>query len=256
MKKNFTFLLAMLCLMSYSQQKSTSVVPFIPGLSAELKLDNSTSLVTLTINGPSDRWFAVTFGSFGNPGAMNAGNDLVYYNGTLIDATHNGQGNTPIPDTVNNWTFVKDDVVAGTRTIVYTRPFVAEATDYTFNFSDTTVSLAGARAATAILTTLQDHGINRFNAGSKSLTILGLEDFSLNGSAVYPNPSKGNFTVKTKTVLNKINVYSQSGAFVKTIEVNDNSDNVEINIEGLQSGIYLIELQNEEEKSWKKVIIN
>jgi hypothetical protein len=213
--------------------------------------------VTLTINGPSDRWFAVTFGSFGNPGAMNAGNDLVYYNGTtLIDATHNGQGNTPIPDTVNNWTVVSDDPGTGTRTIVATRPFVAQATDYTFNFSDTTVSLAGARAATAILTTLQDHGINRFNAGSVPLTTLGLEDFYLNGSAVYPNPSNGNFTVKTKTGLNKINVYSQSGVFVKTIEVNDNSDNVEINIEGLQSGVYLIELQNEKEKSWKKVIIN
>lgn len=256
MKKIITFLLAMLCLISYSQQKSTGEVDFISGLSAELKLDNGTSLVTLTINGPADRWFAVTFGGFGDPGAMTSGNDLVYYNGTFVDATHNGQGNPPTPDAVNNWTVVSNTAVGGTRTIVATRPFVAETTDYTFSFSNTAVSLAGATADGAILS-LGYHGTNRFNAGSIGLTTLGLDDFSLDSSsAIYPNPSNGNFTVKTKTGLSKINVYSQSGAFLRTIDVNDNSNNVEVNIEGLQSGVYLIELQNNKEKSWKKVVIN
>jgi LEA14-like dessication related protein len=45
------------------------------------------------------------------------------------------------------------------------------------------------------------------------------------------------------------------GAFVKTIMIN-NSDAAEINIKGLSTGIYLLELVNANEKSWKKIIIN
>jgi hypothetical protein len=45
------------------------------------------------------------------------------------------------------------------------------------------------------------------------------------------------------------------GALVKTIEVNDTPDAVEVNVSGLQTGVYLLELVNETEKSWKKVIV-
>jgi hypothetical protein len=45
------------------------------------------------------------------------------------------------------------------------------------------------------------------------------------------------------------------GALVKTIEVNDTSDAVEVNVSGFQKGVYLLELVNETEKSWKKVIV-
>ena len=50
-------------------------------------------------------------------------------------------------------------------------------------------------------------------------------------------------------------MYSQVGALVKTIEVNDASDAVEVNVSGLQTGVYLLELVNATEKSWKKVIV-
>ena len=45
------------------------------------------------------------------------------------------------------------------------------------------------------------------------------------------------------------------GQFVKTIDVSDKSDKVEVSIKGLSTGIYLIELKNANEKSWKKVIV-
>ena len=60
---------------------------------------------------------------------------------------------------------------------------------------------------------------------------------------------------ETKTSLDKINVYSQTGAFIKTIEINYQSNKVDVNLKNLQKGIYLIELQNKTEKTWKKVII-
>jgi hypothetical protein len=36
----------------------------------------------------------------------------------------------------------------------------------------------------------------------------------------------------------------------------EESDTTEININGLQTGVYLLELVNDTEKSWKKVIVN
>ena len=55
--------------------------------------------------------------------------------------------------------------------------------------------------------------------------------------------------------MNKVNIYSQTGALVKTIEVTDNSNEVEVKVNGLTSGIYFIELLNDSEKSWKKIIV-
>ena len=256
MKKTFTFFILMICGLGFSQQKSTGDVFLLAKLSANLTLNNSTSTATLVIKGPSDRWFAITFGSFGNPGAMDSGNDIVYWNGTTLrDATQNGQGVTPSNDAVNNWIVTSNTILTGIRTIVATRPFVAEATDYTFNYSNSSINLAGAHANSAI-NTLQYHSGNRFNAGSVSLTsLLGIDDFSLNSSQVYPNPSNGKFFVKTKTNLEKINIYSQSGAFIKKIEVNNSDVNVEVNSDGMQAGVYLIELLNEKEKTWKKIVI-
>lgn len=253
--KKITLLMTLLSAMGFAQQKSTGVQSFFPGLSANLTLNNATTTATLTIVGPSDRWFAVTMGSFGMPGAMAAGNDVVYYNGTtLVDATHNGQGIAPSPDAVNNWTVTSNTVASGVRTLSATRPFVAEATDYTFNFASSGVSLAGAHADSAILNTLQYHVGNRANLGNIPFT-LGVEEFSLNGAQIYPNPSNGIFTVKTKIALDKINIYTQTGAFIKSIAVN-NTDSEEVTVKGLASGIYMMELVNDTEKAWKKIIVN
>jgi hypothetical protein len=71
---------------------------------------------------------------------------------------------------------------------------------------------------------------------------------------IYPNPSNGLFTVKAKSALKMINIYAQTGSFVRSIHVTD-SESMEVNVEGLATGIYLIELQNDTDKSWKKVII-
>jgi hypothetical protein len=84
---------------------------------------------------------------------------------------------------------------------------------------------------------------------------LGVEDFSLAATYIYPNPSNGNFVVKTKSALESINIYTQTGAFVKTIKVISQSS-AEVNVQGLSTGIYLLELKNSNDKSWKKIIVH
>src|SRR5690606_31966944 len=141
------------------------------------------------------------------------------------------------------------------RTIVATRPFVAEATDYTFNFANNSISLAGAHGATTS-TQIAYHQNNRFNLGSVNLTTLGVEEFSLNASKVFPNPSKGDVSIQSNTSVNKVNTYTQTGAFVKSDEGENGDEDGDRNIAGSQTGVYVLGFVNYTQKSWKKVILN
>ena len=258
MNKKITLVLLLVVTMSNAQQKSTGVVTLSTNMSANLTLDSGTSIATLSLTGPNDRWFALQFGSF--TGGMEAGSDLVYWNNvTLVDARHVGVGSTPTTDATNNWTItsnLNNSPSAGLRTIVATRAFnTGDVNDFTFNFSDTSIDFAWARMSSATYGLAYHGGANRDVTLDRTFT-LGTESFSLNDSQLYPNPSNGNFTVLAKTNLTKINVYTITGGFVKSIVVTDNAIDAEINVSGLETGVYLVELQNDLEKTWKKVIVN
>lgn len=258
MKNKITLLLLLGISMLSAQQKSTGVVTLSTNMSANLTLDSGTSIATLSLTGTNDRWFALQFGSF--TGGMEAGSDLVYWNNvTLVDARHVGVGSTPTTDATNNWTItsnLNNSPSAGLRTIVATRAFnTGDVNDFTFNFSDTSIDFAWARMSSATYGLAYHGGANRDVTLDRTFT-LGTESFSLNDSQLYPNPSNGNFTILAKTNLTKINVYTITGGFVKSIEVTDNAINAEINVSGLETGVYLLELQNDLEKTWKKVIVN
>jgi hypothetical protein len=248
-------LLLLFPIIGVSQIKTSNPIS-IAGLTGTIELNSNTQVATLKLVGPSDRWIACQFGEFNS--GMQAGTDVVYFNGTnLIDATHNGIGNTPTPDTANNWTVTQNNVAAGTRTLVATRPFNSpDSGDYDFVYANTTIDIAIARGDTASFALAYHGPDNKVINTNVAFTDLGVEDFSLKATQIYPNPSNGEFLVKAKTTLEKINIYSQTGAFIKTVNVNNETDNPEINVTGLQTGVYLLELVNASEKSWKKIIVN
>ena len=255
MKKITIYLtLLLFSIISANAQYSTGLQNFTAGFSA--KIDVSSTLVTLTINAPSDRWFGLAF-STSSIINMNAG-DLVAYEGTSVfsDRSLGGIGAYNL-DGIQDWTITSNTVASTTRTLVATRVLnTGEAGDFVFTAAPSTIYIAWVRGSSADFV-LASHG-GLANAGRATQPInftLGLEDFSLNATQVYPNPSNGNFTVKTKTGLDTINVYSQVGTFVKTIQVN-NVDAAEVNLSGLSTGVYLLELLNATDKSWKKIIIN
>lgn len=242
-----------------AQQKTTGVVNLLSNTTATLVLDNATSTATLTLSGPNDRWFALQFGSFTNEEGMIEGLDVVYWNNTtLVDAVQNGVGVTPSTDAVNNWTLVSNlnnTPANGLRTVVFSRPFVTgDANDYQFNFSDTSIDFAHARRSSAGFA-LNNHGFsNRGYVIDRPLTTLGVEDFSLKSAQVYPNPATNFFTIESKTEMKKVSVYTQTGALVTSYEVPVESAN-SFNVNGLQTGVYLIQIENDTDKAWKKVII-
>jgi hypothetical protein len=209
-----------------------------------VKIDTNATTVTLTMTGPSNSWLGIGFGGF----SMFEVNDMFIWNSSANrDYTPSGGQSTPSPDASQSWSS-SDSVSGTTRTVVATRPLVSSG-DYTFLNDNSPINIIYALSNT---TALSQHS-GAHSAQTLTRSALGVEDFSLNASSIFPNPSNGNFTVKTKTYLSKINVYSQTGALVKIITV-DSEEN-EINIKGLQTGVYFLELQNDSEKSWKKIMV-
>lgn len=253
-----TTIIALLFTMNFAiaQSKETATLTLNSTMTAKLTLNNTTSTVTLILTGPSDRWFGFGIGVV--PGfGMSAGDVVIYTTATspaLTDRNFIGYG-TPSNDLSQDWTVVSDVVSSPIRTLTLTRNLTTtDANDFQMPYATTnSFSVVGVRAASATFSIGSHGGSSSWGYATASFT-LGIDDFSLNAAAVYPNPNTGNFKIITKTALTEINIYSQNGAFIKTIKV-DEATSAEVSVSGLQTGIYLIELKNDSEKSWKKVVI-
>lgn len=252
MKKITSLLLCFLFLSAFSQSKSTGDIAFSNGLTANFTLNKNTSLVTLILSGPSDRWFGLGLGVVSGF-QMSAGDVLVYTN-SLTDRNFVGTG-TPAND-VQDWTTESNTIASGVRTLTLKRSLTnTDSFDLQLPYDSTnSINLVGVRANIATTSLGSNHAYNYSTVTFSS--VLGVDDFSLNATSVYPNPSSGEFYIKTKTNLSKVNLYNQNGALVKTIYVNDDSKQVEVTVNGIQSGVYFLELLNNSEKAWKKVIVN
>lgn len=259
MNRKITLLLLSFCSMAFSQQKSTGDIILSPnnGVSANFTLDNATSKVILVFKGPADRWFGMGIGvdqGFG----MSDGDAVVYSAVTspvLTDRNYIGTQQPPRDDS-QDWAIVSDDVSGNIRTLVLTRDLTnTDENDFQMPYETTNrISIAGVRPPSATTTVAPHGGTANVGYARADFVTLGVEDFSLNSAQIYPNPSTGNFTVKTKTVLSKIDVYTQTGSLVKSILI-DNDKNLEVEVNGLSSGVYLLELQSSTDKSWKKIVI-
>lgn len=244
MKKTLLLVsLGLFCLTAQAQTKSTGTVALQAGMTGKLDLNNTTSTATLTLTGPSDRWFALQFGSFADGQGMEAGMDVVYYNGTtLVDAVHNGVGSAPSADT-NNWTVTSNTVATGTRTIVATRAFsTGSSGDYTFVYADGTIDFAFAKMGSATFS-LAYHGAgNRgYQINVPITTALGVDDIDFSKKiALYPNPANSRFSIKTDDEIKSVVIYDATGKLVSKF-----ADQKELlDISSLQTGLYFVEIQN------------
>ena len=67
---------------------------------------------------------------------------------------------------------------------------------------------------------------------------------------IFPNPTKNIINIKNITEIKKIKIFDYLGKEVLTQTENNN----EINVENLSKGIYLIEINSENQKVYKKFI--
>ena len=165
MKKS-TLLLALLLLFilpaSFAQTYTTGVVNLssTAGLAMSAKIDVTTQ-VTLTLTGPSGRWFALGF----NASSMTNGTDVVgVHSATTLsafDCKLTGFA-APVTDAQQNWTITSDVVNAGIRTIIATRALnTGDANDYIFPANPTSISLIWSRSSTASFSYSNHGGSNR-----------------------------------------------------------------------------------------------
>jgi len=98
---------------------------------------------------------------------------------------------------------------------------------------------------------------------SKNFTItpaLGVEDFGLSNFALYPNPNNGSFTVQFDSVSStnevKISVNDMRGRqiYVKNYQ-NTGLFNEEVQLNNVQSGIYLVTVEDGNRKEVKKIVV-
>jgi hypothetical protein len=84
------------------------------------------------------------------------------------------------------------------------------------------------------------------------------EEFEINEFVIYPNPSKGLFNIQFNSNSNNdinLNVYDMRGRNVHQDTFSNNGlINETINLENLQSGVYLVEVQDGLKKVTKKIV--
>jgi hypothetical protein len=125
--------------------------------------------ITVTFTGPSDRWIALGFGSFMNP------TDVLIYSGGKTGATHavdwfdyyNSTGNAAgvNKDATQNWTITSNTVTSGQRTVIATRALnTGDANDVALLYSAANLNVVWARGATASYT-IANHGTTNRAAG-------------------------------------------------------------------------------------------
>ena len=230
-------------------QFTTGTVTLTASPLMTVKIDTDASTATLTLVGPSNTWLGIGFGAT----SMANINDYFIWSSSVnrdYSPDPNDGYNTPMPDTNESWTIDSDIVVSTTRTIIAKRTLTSLG-DYTFANTNTSIPIVYARG-----TTSQSFAKHAIKGGiTLTRTALGVEDFSLNTAAIYPNPSNGNFKIEAKSPLTKLSVYTQSGTFVKTIVFEGNSNTEDVNLKNLATGVYFIELQSDSDKAWKKIII-
>jgi hypothetical protein len=253
MKNSTLFLFAFFIISSLFGQTFTTgtvVLSNTSGLTYSVKIDVSSTLVTLTMIGPSDRYLGLGFGV----NSMTDGGDVVIFNGTtLTDRTFGGIGNVPSLDATQSWTVISNSIASGVRTLIATRSLVSSG-NYTFSSSASSLMLVWSRSSTASFS-LSDHGSTNRGALIKSLT-LGNEDFVLESFKMYPNPAKEYVMIELPVMVASgvVKLYDNLGRVVRNQKITAVENT--INTAGLTVGFYSVVIRTDYGNSIKTLIVD
>ncbi len=223
------------------------------GLEFSAKIEVSSTLVTLTMVGPDDRWLGIGLGVQTMTETAENGDVVIYDGVTLTDRNYVGFGLEPALDTTQDWTVISDVVVDKVRTVVATRALnTGDIKDYVFTTSDTSVDLTWARGNSGTFT-LGWHGSNR-GITIASFHVLSAKDQKLNKFEITPNPGR-NFLninlIKPESNL-RLEVFDVLG---KQVYANNINGLVQpINVSQWNSGVYLVRLSSDTGSQTKRFI--
>lgn len=250
--KNFTLAVFAALLMAGSmnaQTYSTGTVTFFGDYSG--KIDVTSTLVTLTLIGPSTSWLGVGF----NANSMgDNGMDVVIFDGTnMTDRTFVGF-TQPQADAIQNWTVTSNTIVTGVRTVVATRARnTGDANDFIFPAAAGPLTLIYARKPSSFV--LDYHGAGNCGTTIANLT-LGTDDYALSRFKMYPNPTNDYTTIELPSSINEVEVvvYDFLGRIVKKGIITATENRFDTS--NLQKGSYMLKVSTEEGTATKTLVVN
>jgi len=237
--------------------RTSGQVSLINDLSVELSLDEEN--VTVTLIGPSDRWFAVGFNAQG----MVAGTDVIFYadgsDGTGPYDAHLVGQNAPVEDDTQNWEVLENNADGNFRTVVATRPLdTGDGDDYVFNFEAPTLTIIYAHGSSAS-TGLGFHVGNRGSAVLEfESTVSTADGPSLaEGITLFPNPAVNeiNIAVNGSIALETVRIFDINARQIKAIRTGLTGERVSISVDDLPAGVYFAEINTRNDRAVKRFVV-
>lgn len=246
MKKFDLLLLASLLTFTIHAQdvRTSGTLDLLPGFTAEMVLSDEG--ITLYLDGPADRWFAIGFGA----NAMAPGTDVVFYaNGSEGEGLYDGHltGNAPPQeDPIQSWTLISNDVTGDIRSIVASRPLdTGDSNDFVFEFEMANLSIIYA------------HGVSpstdlAYHQGNRGADVAAFADIVVSTNEVvnlqdrlvlYPNPTVETVFLQMDqgTQLDQVRIYDAQARMIRSEQSNGRSGQWSFSVAGLSPGIYYLE---------------
>jgi hypothetical protein len=234
----------------FGQTFSTGNIQLFPEYTVRINV--TTTLVTLTQTMPSDRWYSLAF----NNNSMTSGDIIAFINTPNISDRQLGGFGVPAADATQSWTTTSNTVNGTVRTVVSTRALnTGEPGDYVFSASAGSINLACSRASSATFT-LQAHGgsANAVSTAPYSVTLAN-DSFIVEDFKIYPNPARGFTNIDLPTNLDSgvVKIYDNLGRVVKNQTITSTEN--QINTSDLTTGSYIVVLRTEYGNATKTMII-
>ncbi len=250
--RNLMFFM-MVTVLSFSAQASLlSTLNVVAGpnqLNVSVDLNTSTSIATITVTGPTDKYFAVGF-----DGELMNETYAIVCNQSGATVEERKLGNHNAGDVLSSsLTVESSSVTDGQLTLVLKRPLAGLTSDH-FDFS----SIANDSTVSAIYTigssqSLVYHGIS--NRGVTSMTfseqITGLTNTTFKQSIqMYPNPAQSevNVVFGRMSGVTEVKIMTHQGQVVFT-QSYESDLAIAVSLEDVQSGTYFLMLKNEEHEA-------
>ena len=247
MKKiSLLFCLLLFC-NSFSQSTTTGEFTLTPGFTVQFDYDDTNQEVTMTLKGPSDVWLGVGM----NAQSMDYPNaDVIIYSSSgLKDYYLDGDNASPSLDT-NNWTLLSNNVIAGERTIVASRPSnTGESTDYIFTSTTVSIPVIYAKGG--------GPNLNNYHTekGTRILPfVLSTSDVIQKSFEIYPNPTVDelNFEFPDNVQSANVQVYNILGNQITQTQLKRTVPKLDTN--AWASGIYVVQIITEDAVQTKRII--
>jgi len=246
MKKiSLLFCLLLFC-NSFSQSTTTGEFTLTPGFTVQFDYDDTNQEVTMTLKGPSDVWLGV--GMDAQSMDYTNADVIIYSSSGLKDYYLDGDNAPPSLDT-NNWTLLSNNVIAGERTIVASRPSnTGEPTDYNFTSFVGSIPIIWAKGSDL------SFGYHSGRGTAILPFVLSTSDVIQKSFEIYPNPTVDelNFEFPDNVQSANVQVYNILGNQITQTQLKRTVPKLDTN--AWASGVYVVQIITEDAVQTKRII--